>query len=97
MKRQLNNYSYKLQKTFRSRQVFVTIIAVLLVLAAVLFRINALNNIPVNQKYLDAQSSKLQSVRFNEEAVTQIKALNESSAQDPGTQLPTGRQNPFNE
>lgn len=97
MKEQLSSTRYKFAKLFKVHQTFVVLTAVLLLLIGVVLRINSLNNLPLDQNYLNAESSKIQSVNFNEEAIEQIKALNDSNVSDPGTQLPGGRQNPFNE
>ncbi len=97
MKSQFSSISYKFQKLFHEHQAFVVIVTVLLILTAVFLRINTLSNQPLDKVYLDQETSKLKSVRFNEDAVDQIKALNDSNVQDPGTQLPGNRQNPFNE
>ena len=62
-----------------------------------LIRINSLGNLPVDQQYLDQETAKIKSVKFNEKSIEQIKALNDSNVSLPDTQLPSGRQNPFNE
>jgi hypothetical protein len=97
MKSQLNTLSYKFQKLFHEHQAFVVMVTALLILIAVFLRINTLSNQPLDQTYLNQEASKLKSVRFNEDAVNQIKALNDSNVKDPGTELPGNRQNPFNE
>ena len=97
MKAQLSSFNFRFQKLFHEHEAFVVIIGALLILTAVFLRINTLSNKPVDQSYLTSQSSTIQSVRFNEDAIEQIKQLNESNVNDPGTQLPGNRQNPFNE
>lgn len=93
----LGRYWYQLSKTLRVHQVFVIVVAVLLVLLAVFIRINELGSMPLDQAHLQQESDKIKPVKFNQEAIEQIKALNESNVSDPGTQLPANRQNPFNE
>lgn len=97
MKLKLTKANYKLQKLLHEHQAFVVLVVMLLVLMGVFLRINTLSNQPLDQAYLNQESSKLKSVRFNEDAIDQIKALRESNVIDPGTQLPSNRQNPFNE
>lgn len=97
MKSQISSLNYKLQKVFHEHQAFVVVTGVLLILAVVLLRINTLSNMPLDQSYLTNQSMNIKSVRFDQDAIDQIKALNESNVNDPGTQLPGNRQNPFNE
>ncbi len=97
MKSQFTTLNYKLQKLLHEHQAFVVLVIALLVLMGVFLRINTLANQPLDQAYLTSESSKLKSVRFNEDAIRQIKALQESNVNDPGTQLPSNRQNPFNE
>lgn len=96
-KGQLSSLKYRLTKTLHSHQAFVVLLAALIVLLLVFIRINTLGNLPLDQKYLNQEVEKIQPVRFNEEAIEQIKALNDSNVTDPGTQLPNDRQNPFNE
>jgi hypothetical protein len=93
----LGRYWYQLGKTLRVHQVFVIVVAVLLVLLAVFIRINELGSMPLDQTYLQQEIDKIKPVKFNQEAIEQIKALNESNVSDPGTRLPANRQNPFNE
>lgn len=97
MKKQLNLLKYRLAKLFKNHQAFVVIVVVLMVLMAAMLRINSLSNIPLDQGYLDKKSSELKSVQFNQDAISQIQDLNDSNVDDPGTQLPSNRQNPFNE
>lgn len=97
MKQKLARYRYQLAKTFRSRQAFVVVVGVLLVLIATVLRVNSLNNLPVDQNYLSQQTSKIKSVQFNQTAINQIQSLNQSDINTPGTQLPSNRKNPFNE
>lgn len=97
MKNQLSNYKYRLIKLLHSHQSFVILLAVLLVLLLVFLRINTLGNLPLDQAHLNREAEKIKPVRFNEDAIEQIKALNDSNVADPGTQLPGNRQNPFNE
>ena len=97
MKHQFSALQYKSTKLLHSHQTFVVLVAVLIVLMMVFLRINTLSSIPLDQSYLNQETSKLKSVRFNEDAIEQIKTLNDSNVSDPGTQLPQNRQNPFNE
>jgi hypothetical protein len=97
MKSQLPALKRKTQKLLRGHQAFVVLLFVLFVLMGVFLRINTLSNQPLDTTYLNQESSKLKSVRFNEDAIEQIKLLKESNVADPGTQLPLNRQNPFNE
>lgn len=97
MKGKFNTQIYRLQKIFHNHQTFVVLTAVLLVLTIVFLRIHTLNSMPLDESYLNQETSKIKSVRFNEDAIEQIKALNDSNVKDPGTQLPANRQNPFNE
>ncbi|MFO0971192.1 MAG: hypothetical protein U0520_02460 [Candidatus Saccharimonadales bacterium] len=93
----LARHWYQLGKVMRTHQTFVVLVVVLLVLLAVFIRINELGSMPLDQAYLQQEGEKIKSVKFNEEAIEQIKALNESNVNDPGTRLPTDRQNPFSE
>lgn len=97
MKLELSKYKYAVSKTLRSHQAFVVLLLVLVVLLAVFIRINTLNNLPVDQTRINQESSKVKPVRFDEDAIKQIEALKDSNVEDPGTQLPGNRQNPFNE
>ena len=97
MQKKFSKFKYKFYKVFRSHQTFVVLVVVLLLLTAVVIRINSLGNIPTDQVYLDKKLGETKSVNFNRDAIEQIKLLNESNVSTPGTQLPTNRQNPFNE
>lgn len=97
MKDQLLAYRYKLIKQLHAHQTFVVLLAALIVLLAVFLRISSLGSTPVDQEYLNQTINTLKPVSFNEEAVKQIEALKDSNVNDPGTQLPPNRQNPFNE
>jgi len=93
----IKRLKYDFLKIFREHQAFVVISAVLIILIAVFLRINALSNMPLDQRYLDTESSKIKTVRFNQEAIEQIKELNDSNVTTPKVTLPSNRQNPFNE
>lgn len=97
MQKSFSRFKYKYLKLFRSHQSFVVLTIVLLILVASVVRINSLGNIPIDQTYLDAKLSETKSVTFNRQAIEQIKELNESNVSTPGTQLPSNRENPFNE
>lgn len=97
MKSQFAKYRYRFTKVLRSHQAFVVLLGVLSVLLVVFIRINTLSNMPTDQGYLNQEVEKLKPVRFDEEAIEQIRALNDSNVNDPGTQLPSNRQNPFSE
>lgn len=97
MQQHINRYKYTVVKVFRSHQTFVVLVGALLVLMVVLLRINTLGNIPSDEQYLNQKLSEIQLVKFNAEAIEQIKALNDSNVGTPGTQLPSNRSNPFNE
>lgn len=97
MKLQFASYRYRFAKALHSHQTFVIILGVLLVLLGVFLRINGLNSLPLDEAHLKQETEKIKPVRFNEEAIEQIKLLNDSNVDDPGTQLPGNRQNPFNE
>ncbi len=97
MKNSLSIYKYKIGKILNSHQLFIVMLVVLLVLLAVFFRINALNNLDVDQRYVDRESANIKTTTFNEEAIEAIKELNDSNVAVPQTELPSSRQNPFNE
>jgi len=88
---------YRLAKIFRLHQAFVILILVLMVLVAVFYRVKSLNDLPVDKVYMNQEMQKIKTVKFNEEAIEQIKALRDSNVATPGTDLPKNRQNPFNE
>jgi predicted RND superfamily exporter protein len=93
----LEAYRYRLTKLFRVHQSFVILLLVLVVLVAVFYRVKSLNDLPVDQAYMTQEMQKLKAVKFNEEAIEQIKALRDSNVATPGTDLPKNRQNPFAE
>lgn len=93
----LSKLKYKFSKVFRIHQTFVILVAVLLLLVVALMRVNLLNDLPVDQTYLNEQSDKIKTVKFDEKAIEEIKALRDSNVASPGTDLPKDRQNPFNE
>ena len=97
MQQQLTRYKYRFTKILRSHQAFVVVVIVLLTLIAVFLRINTLGNLPSDEQYLTQKISEIKTVKFNREAIEQIKALNDSNVGAPGTQLPENRRNPFNE
>ena len=97
MKKQLNQLKYKLLKLSRSHQTFIMIVVVLTLLIITMLRINTLSNIPLDQTYLDQRSNEVKTVKFNRDAIDKIESLNDSNVAVPGTQLPSNRQNPFNE
>ena len=97
MEAKLVPLKYKASKLFRSHQAFVILLAMLLVLTFAVVRINTLSNLPIDQNYINQKKSEIKTVRFNEQAIDQIRQLNESNVQAPGTELPQNRQNPFNE
>ena len=95
--KQLTNLKYRLSKLFKVHHAFVVLTAVLLVLVVAFMRVNTLNNLPLDQTYLNQEKGKIKTVRFNEAAIEEIKALRDSNVAAPGTELPKDRQNPFNE
>lgn len=97
MKKQFNRIKYRLSKVLRTHQGFVVIVVVLTLLIVAVLRLNMLGNIPVDQTYLDQQSSQIKSVKFNQDAISQIEDLQDSNVADLGTRLPANRENPFNE
>ena len=97
MEAKLAPLKYKTTKLLRSHQAFVVLVTMLLILVAAVIRVNALSNLPVDQNYINLKKSEIQNVRFNEQAIEQIRQLNESNVAAPGTELPKNRQNPFNE
>lgn len=97
MKSGLTKLTYRVSKMFAAHQAFVVVICVLMVLLAVFMRITTLDNLPIDQDYLTKKTAEVKPVKFNEEAIEKIKALSESNVVDPGTQLPSDRQNPFSE
>lgn len=97
MQERLNIYKYQLQKLTRSHQAFIVIIIVLLLLLGVFVRINNLGNLPTDKAFMDQELSNVKPVVFNQQAIEQIKALNDSNVAVPTTQLPVNRQNPFSE
>lgn len=97
MKNKLITKYYSVVKIFHTHEAFVVLTIVLVALIAVVVRINHLSNLPPDQAYFDKSSSEIKSVNFNEDAINKIEQLRDSNVQDPGTQLPVGRNNPFNE
>ncbi len=97
MKSSFASYKYSLIKLFRLHQGFIVITTVLVLLVGVFIRINTLGNMPLDQEYLQKQTSEIKNVKFNKEAIEKIKALNDSNVTAPGTELPSNRQNPFSE
>lgn len=97
MKRQLEILRYKAVKLFKMHQTFVVLVIMLFVLFVALMRVTALNNIPVDQTYLLQKMTGVKAVVFNRDAISQIEDLNESNVNNPGTQLPSNRENPFSE
>ena len=93
----LQPYIYRLSKLFRVHQSFVILLLVLIVLVAVFYRVKYLNDLPVDQVYMTQETQKMKTIKFNEEAIEQIKALRDSNVATPGTDLPKNRQNPFAE
>ncbi len=92
----LKNY-YSFIKVFHTHEAFVVLTIVLIALIGVVARINHLSNLPADQLYFDQSSSEIKAVNFNEDAIKKIEQLRDSNVQDPGTQLPVDRNNPFNE
>lgn len=97
MNKNLTRYKYRLLKILRVHQTFIVITVVLLILILTALRINMLNDMPQDQQYLKSQTSQLKSVHFNQDAINKIKSLSDSNVAVPGTELPSNRQNPFNE
>lgn len=97
MKSSFNSLRYKFSKLFRLHQAFVITVVVLLLLLTVLLRINSLSNKPVDQSYINKKSAELKTVKFDQKAIEKIKTLRESNVAVPQTELPSNRQNPFNE
>lgn len=97
MKEKISSLKRQLTKLLHGHQAFVVIITVLLVLTAVFLRISSLSNAPIDQNYLNQEVEKVKPVQFNQDAIEEIEKLKDSNINDPGTQLPENRQNPFNE
>ena len=97
MKRKLNRYKLRALKFLHLRQSFVVILVLLFILFAVFVRISMLGSLPLDEAYLNKESSNIKAINFNDEAIEQIKALRESNVTAPGTELPQDRQNPFSE
>ncbi len=93
----LSSLKFKLAKLFKLHQAFVVLIFLLIILSVSIFRINSLTHMPLDQNFLDAEASKIKTVKFDEKAIEQIKSLSDSNVAAPGTDLPKDRQNPFNE
>lgn len=97
MKNKLVKYYYLVTKVFHTHEAFVVLFVVLIALIGVIVRINHLSNLPADQVFFDQSSSQIKEVNFNEDAIKKIEELRDSNVQDPGTQLPVDRNNPFNE
>lgn len=95
--KQIRTLQYKLIKTLRAHQVFVVLMITLSVLLVAFLRVQALNNIPVSQDYIDEKLLEIKTVKFNQSAIESIKSLRDSNVIAPGTSLPENRQNPFSE
>lgn len=96
MKR-LSSIQYRAGRVLRAHQAFVVLLITLLILLITLLRVQTLNNIPINQTYIEQESANVKTVKFNQSAIEQIKSLRDSNVSAPGTNLPTDRQNPFSE
>jgi hypothetical protein len=97
MNKNVTVFKYKFTKLFHQHQAFVVVVSALIILIIAFLRINSLSNLPADQDYLRQETSKLKTVQFNQDAISQIQALDDSNVATPGTQLPSNRQNPFNE
>lgn len=97
MKNKFAKYYYSFIKMFHTHEAFVALTLVLLALIGVVARINYLSNLPPDQTFLDLSSSQIKAINFNEDAIKKIEQLRDSNVEDPGTQLPVDRNNPFNE
>ncbi len=97
MREKLNRLNYKFTKLLHLHQAFVVITVVLVILIAVFIRINTLNEMPVDQAFLDSEVSKIKTVNFDKTAIKEIEALSDSDVTVPGTDLPANRKNPFSE
>lgn len=97
MQKRLNQYRYEVVKLLRMHQTFVVLTLMLLILVIAMLRINSMGRLPLDQTYIDKKSSEIKAVKFNAEAINQIEALRDSNVLKPGTELPSSRQNPFNE
>lgn len=97
MKQNLQKLQYKFTKFFHTHEAFVVLTLVLVALMAVVLRINYLNNLPADEDYYNQSVSDIKPVTFNQEAIEKIEQLRDSNVDDPGTQLPQDRNNPFTE
>lgn len=88
---------YRATRLLRAHQTFVVILITLCILGISFLRVQSLNSIPVDQAYIDDESLHIKTVRFDQEAIEQIKALRDSNVEAPGVNLPGDRQNPFSE
>lgn len=97
MKTKILSLKYRGLKLIRNRQIFISVITVLLIASAVVVRISMLNSLPVDQAYIDDQTVKLKPVRFDESAIEAMEKLQDSNVRVPDAQLPRNRTNPFSE
>jgi hypothetical protein len=58
MKR-FDEVQYKVAKVFRSHQAFVVLLITLLILLATFLRVQTLNNMPIDNAYIDEQSTNI--------------------------------------
>lgn len=97
MKTKIAVIRYRALKVLRNHQIFVALVVVLAVTAAVVIRISILNALPVDQNSVDDDTAKLAPVRFDQAAIDKMEELQESNVRVPGAQLPGDRNNPFSE
>lgn len=96
MKR-LKSAKYRFLKILRAHQAFVVLVIVLGILLFAFLRVQTITNIPLDQAYIDDASLDIKTVKFNQQAIEQIKSLRDSNVVAPGTDLSENRQNPFSE
>lgn len=96
MKQKFNQIRLKLATIFNEHQWFIVITTVLLILLAMVLRINYLNNLKLAPE--EAGDNKVYTpAKFNQQAIKKIQSLRDSNVAQPGTSIQQGRQNPFTE
>lgn len=97
MKISIQKLRTRLSYIFKQHQAFVVLVFLFVIAAWVILRLLSLSSLEPNQQYIDDQTRTFQTVEFDQKAVKEIEALQDSGVAVPGTQLPNNRQNPFNE
>ncbi len=95
--KKMNAIKYGLSKTFRTHQLFVVLVTLLIILIVTVYRVISMTNLSTELSGIDTSSASVKAIKFDEDAIERIRSLRDNNVSNPGVSIPNDRSNPFNE